>query len=152
MANYPSPLATLEKAGAAPIGGGHGLAGTVKFKRATITLGTAPAQNDTLEFFTMPRGAVFLDAYLDASDLDTNVTPTATLDIGDADNVDRMFDGSIGLRTGVKDRTWVNTTMRGYKYTADTMVTGLFAAAVATGATGSVTLMVMYFQEDFATS
>lgn len=153
MASYKSPKATLEAAGTAPIGGGHGLQGTVREKRATVTLSSAAAQNDTLDFFTMPKGAQFVDAYVVADELDTNGSATGTLDIGNSGgDTDLLFDGAdLGAAKAI-NRSWNVAAASGYVWQEDTLIQGVVPTAVATGATGSVELVMLYKQVDFATS
>ena len=49
----------------------------------SVSLTTALAAADVIELVKIPNNAVLLDFTMDVTDLDTNATPTLTLDIGD---------------------------------------------------------------------
>lgn len=57
--------------------------GCVMAIRASFTQTAAFVLNDVVQFFTMPNGYQIHDIILDTPQLDTNVSPTITLDLGD---------------------------------------------------------------------
>lgn len=104
-----------------------------------VSLTAAAANADTFTFGTVPKGFRVLGGCLEASDIDTNGSPTAVLDIGDSGDVDRLFDGSTVGQAGTADRA-LAVTGQHYLYTEDTVITGLIPTGPATGATGTVYL------------
>lgn len=129
----------------------HGPAGNVKVAYASITCTAAPATTDTLNFFYLPKGARALYWILEASDMDTNGSPTLTLNIGDSGSAARIFSASTVGQAGTAA---VSTAVGGlaYSYTSKTLVTGVAQANAATGAAGTVDLTCLYVVEDSATS
>jgi len=106
-----------------------------------VSLTAAAANLDTLTFGTVPKGFRVFGACLEATDIDTNGTPTVTLNIGDSGDADRLFAASTVGQTGTADRA-VATTGQHYLYTDDTVITGIIPTGPATGATGTVYLSV----------
>jgi hypothetical protein len=104
-----------------------------------VSITSNAAQNDTLTFGTVPKGFRVFGGCLESTDLDTGGSPTITFDIGDAGDVDRLFDGSTAGQTAAADRA-LAVTGQHHLYTADTVITGLIPTAVATGTTGTVSL------------
>jgi len=103
---------------------------------------TANAANaDTFTFGTVPKGFRVLGACLEATDIDTNGTPTVTLNIGDAGDADRLFAASTVGQTGTADRA-VAVTGQHYLFTDDTVITGIIPTGPATGTTGTLLLSV----------
>lgn len=138
MATYTSPNVAQRKGVSGPL-----KAGAVIHATATVTCTAAPATTDTLQFFYLPAGATVLYAILEASDMDTNGTPTLTLNIGDSGSAARYFSASTVGQAGT---TAVSTAASGINYlnTAKTLVTGTAANNAATGAAGTVTLTILY--------
>ncbi len=144
MATYNSPIATK-----APIG--HGFSGNVKAFFTEVTLSAAPTTADTINFFKVPAGFRVLGAILEASDMDTNGSPTLTLNVGDSGSASRLFSASTVGQAGTSA---VATAVSGifYQYTAETTITGVAQADAATGASGTLRLCVYGILEDSATS
>lgn len=122
---------------------GHGLAANVKAIRATVACSAAPTTADTLNFFYLPAGARVHLAVLEATDMDTSGSPSLTLNIGDADDADRLFAASNVGQSGAVS-TAISAAGGDHLYTEKTLITGTAAANAATGAAGSVTLTVFY--------
>lgn len=141
MATYISDNVRLKKGVSA-----GGPAGNVLVAYGEVACTAAPSTTDTLEFFYLPAGARVLQATLEATDMDTNVSPSLTLNIGDAGGVDRLFAASTVGQAGTAS-TAVATTGAGYKYTSKTKITGVANANAATGAAGTVYLTVLYVVE-----
>lgn len=122
---------------------GHGLASTVRTLSATVSCTAAPSTSDTLNFFTMPKNSVVQFAILSASDMDTNVSPTIALNIGDSGSASRLFSASTVAQAGTLSTAFAVGAHQ-YQYTADTVITGVASTNAATGAAGTVTLTVFY--------
>lgn len=120
-----------------------GLAGVVMCQKATVTCTAAPSTSDTLNFFYLPKNAYVLLAVLEASDMDTDGSPTLTLNIGDSGDADRLFAASTVGQAGTVS-TAIATAGVNYTTTAKTLITGVAAANATTGAAGTVTLTVFY--------
>lgn len=125
-------------------GGARG--GGVLCAFAEIACTAAPSTSDTLEFFYLPAGARVIGATLESTDMDTNGTPTLTLNVGDAADADRLFAASTVGQAGTASAA-VAVTGQGYKYTAKTLITGIAANNAATGAAGTLYLSVLYTVE-----
>ncbi len=123
-----------------------GPAGNVNSAYAEVVCGAALTTADTLEFFFLPAGARVLSATLEATDLDTNVTPLLTLNIGDSGSATRLFSASTVGQAGTAAAA---TAVGGlnYKYTSKTKIVGVPQANAATGTAGSVYLNVLYVVE-----
>lgn len=141
MATYRSQQVTDEM----PIQS-HGLANTHTV-RFPVTLSAAVTTADAVQFGYVPQYARIVDAVLQSTDIDTNGTPTVTINVGDAGDVDRFFAASTIGQTGGVVRMSV-TTGFGYRYDTATLITGAFAANAATGAAGTLTLYLTYVVED----
>lgn len=133
-----SPQARL----AAP---GHGFGGNMKVSYGEVALTGTITTADAATICNLPVGAIVVGVTLEASDMDTNGTPTLTLNVGDAGSATRYFAGSTAGQTGV---TGVATAASGLFYqitgTSDTAVRVAVAANAATSADGTVRVAVMY--------
>ncbi len=129
----------------------HGEAGAVQTAYALVSCTAAPSTSDTLNFFYLPKNARVLSAELKASDMDTNGSPTLTLNIGDAGSATRYYSASTAGQAGTVDRAMA-ATGQFYKTTDKTLVTGVAQANAATGAAGTVELAIQYVVEDSASS
>lgn len=69
-------------------------AGAVSVVRGLIPVTAALAANDVGEAVRLPAGHVPVDVILDSDDLDTNGTPTLTLDVGFMSGIPGVADGS----------------------------------------------------------
>lgn len=146
MATYSSPTYSQKR----PIAY-HGDRRDVQMARAVVTCAAAPSTSDTMNFFYMPANARIVGGYLLSSDMDTNVSPTITLDIGDSGGAARLFSASTVSQAGTTSTTFAAGAL-GYQYTAKTLVTGTAHANAATGAAGTVELCLLYVVEDSTAS
>jgi hypothetical protein len=125
----------------------HGLASYVNVQRFPVTISAALTTADVIQFGYLPIYARVIDAYLEATDMDTNGTPTLAFNIGDAGDADRLFAATTaGQAAGVTRMTAV--TGFGHRYDAKTLITGAPSTNAATGAAGTLTLTVLYVVED----
>ena len=125
----------------------HGEASTVRCQRFVVTIGAALTTSDTIEFGYVPHYARVVDATLQATDMDTNGTPTLAFNIGDAGDVDRLFAATTaGQAAGITRMT--ATTGFGHRYDEPTLITGAPSTNAATGAAGTLTLYLYYVVED----
>jgi hypothetical protein len=123
-----------------------GPAGAVLSAFATVPCTAAPSTADTLNFFDLPAGARVLFAVIEATDMDTNVSPALTLNIGDSGSAARFFAATNVAQAGTLS-TAITVTGQGHKYTQKTRITGVAANNAATAAAGSVTLTFFYVVE-----
>jgi len=117
----------------------------------SITTTAALTTADVLNFGYVPPNFRLVDAILKPSDLDTNGTPTLTLNVGDSGSANRIFAASTSGQTGVADRTNAYGSI-GFKFTTKTLITGAPAANAATGVAGTIELILRGYVEDSATS
>lgn len=105
----------------------------------------APALNDVVQMVKVPSGAIVTNVVLGADDLDTNGTPLIVLDVGDGSDTDRFIDGATSAQAGGTSAALAGTAGSfGYQYSADDTVDILVQVAPATGAVGTVRLLVEY--------
>lgn len=138
MATYSSANVVQKKAVS-----GQCAAGQVLCARADVVCSSAPSTSDTLEFFYLPAGAVVLHAVLESSDMDTNGSPTLTLNVGDSGDADRLFAASTVGQAGTVSNSAIATGNLAV-YSSKTLITGVANANAATGAAGTVSLTVLY--------
>lgn len=126
----------------------HGLAVDVKCQRFYVEIGAALTTSDNIEFGYLPDYARVVDAVIVATDMDTNGSPTLTLNVGDADDADRYFAAATVGQNGSAARMTA-TTGFGHRYgKGKHLITGKPAANAATGAAGSIELFVYYQVDD----
>lgn len=104
-----------------------------------VSITSAAANADTFTFGTVPKGFRVFGACLEATDIDTNGTPTVTLNIGDSGDADRLFAAADVGQAGTASQS-VAVAGQHYLYTEDTVVTGIIPTGPATGATGTLYL------------
>jgi hypothetical protein len=124
----------------------HGIAGNVKVAYGEVVCSAAPSTSDTLNFFDLPPNSRVLMAVLESDDMDTNASPTITLNIGDSGSATRYFSASTVAQAGTAS-TALAAGGVGFKNTAKTRVTGVAQANAATGAAGTVRLAMLYVVE-----
>lgn len=144
MATYSSSLVTNSASTAS-----HGLSGNIKCMYAEVACTAAPSTSDTLNFFDLPAGARVLLAVLESTDMDTNGSPTLTINVGDSGDPDRIFAASTVGQAGTLS-TAIAVTGFGNQYTSKTRITGVANANAATGAAGTLYLTVFYVVEGLA--
>jgi len=147
MAVFTSALATSQGNGTATVSG-HGLSENLKITSATAAVPNTLALNDTINLFYMPAGATIRGAKLRTSAaLDSNGSPTLTLDVGDAGSATRIFSastvGQAGSGATFSDGNPVFANV-GYQFTAPTLIFATVHAAGATKVAGTVYLDVSY--------
>lgn len=107
-----------------------------------ITSTAAFNSADVLNFGVVPKGFRLLYACLESTDIDTNGSPTVTINVGDSGSATRIFSGStIGQAGGITNTQ--TTTGHGFQFTDDTVIVGAFGAGPATGAIGTIALTLI---------
>ncbi len=123
-----------------------GLAQNVQCLYAEVAPSAALTTSDVFNFGYLPINARVVGAFIEASDLDTNGSPTLTLNVGDSGDADRYFAASTVGQAGTAS-TALAVTGLGYKTTAKTLVTGAPAANAATGVAGTISVGILYVVE-----
>lgn len=130
--------------------------GALVCQRATVAVpntGTGTNLNDTITFFTLPRGATPQEIVLESDQLDSNGAPTLTLDLGSAATPQAYVAAWAGASVAVAsnavgpDRIIVrpgNLAALGAPLAADTTLIVTIHAAAATKAAGNLSLRVNY--------
>jgi hypothetical protein len=152
---YSSPVYAQNQ----PAGTGHGPYQTTQHLHATSPTLSTWAINDTINFGYLPRNAVVVSVVLKAaSQLDSNVTPTLTLDVG-VTGTAQLFKAAVstvGRAVGASVDTGNTLAAGGYLYKnltgARQAIVCTVHAAAATPAAGTLELDVEYFVEDPAGS
>lgn len=124
----------------------HGLADAVHALYAEISVTAALTTSDAFNFGYLPAGARVIGGFIEATDMDTNGTPTLTINVGDADDADRFFAASTVGQAGTAG-TALAVAGLGHKYSSKTLITGAPAANAATGAAGTLYLCLQYVIE-----
>lgn len=147
MTAYLSDKATLPLAPSAS----HGQAGNLQILYCSVALTAALTTADTFAFFTLPANARVHAAVLKCTDIDTNGSPTVTINVGDAGSATRYFSASTVGQAGTVDAT-MQAAGRFYKPTAKTPIIGTVQANAATGVAGTLELAIHYSVEDSTTT
>lgn len=123
-----------------------GPAGNVLVAYAEVSCTSAPSTSDTINFFDLPAGARVLSMTLESTDMDTNVSPSLTINVGDSGSATRFFSASTVGQAGTAA---VASAVAGlhYKTTAKTRIVGVAQANAATGAAGTLYLSCLYVVE-----
>ena len=135
MTTYSTDLVSSNSAFTGPGGG------VVYVREAVYTLTAALVEADVIKMVPVAAGERVVDLQLISEDLDTHVSPTITLDVGDGVDTDRYIDGSTVAQTGGFERfgaglaTDAEAIAANYKYTEADTIDVIVSAAVATGAT-----------------
>lgn len=110
--------------------------------------------NDNVTIGYLPMGAVVTAVKAYATDMDTNGSPTLAFDIGDSGDQDRLLAASNIGQAGTGNYTGlVASTGFMHKYTADTAIVVAIQAVAATGAAGTLKVVIEYFvDQDFSTT
>jgi hypothetical protein len=148
-------MAIFNPSAGAPAGrsvASHGLKGSLKFASASVAVTTALALADVINFFYLPAGATIRSAKLTVSTaLDTNGSPTLTLDAGYAGHTADFFSQSlVGSSASHIDSGAVFATTYDVQLAADTLVFATVHAAGATKAAGMIRLDVTYTVDGLA--
>ena len=124
---------------------GHGIVGNLKVVTEVHEISAAIVINDVFQMVSVPAGAVVVDVMLVTDDIDTNVTPLATMDVGYGGDVNYFIAASTIGRTGGVARADASTAFP-LKFSSRDTIDIHFAAAPATSATsGTFSLSVFYF-------
>ena len=102
------------------------------------------AQNDTVQFCTLPKGARIIEGFLDFTDLGTSVT----LDVGDGTTADKYaaaIDVATAAGTSAFANTWALYGMGREALAADITLTGTLEAA--NPVSGSIRGVIKYVVE-----
>ena len=126
---------------------GSSTASEAKIYTYTVTCAAAPTTSDPLQFGFVPAGFRLSLAILEATDMDTNGSPTITLNVGDAGSAARIFSASTVAQAGTLSSA-IATAGAGYQYTSKTLITGVAQANATTGAAGSITLTLIGVVDD----
>lgn len=129
----------------------HGQAETVQSPYCSVAISAALTTADTFAFFTLPPNARVHGATLKCTDIDTNGTPTVTINVGDAGSATRYFSASVVGQAGTVD-IGLQAAGRFFKTTAKTPVIGSVGVGAATGVAGTLELSISYVVEDSPTS
>ncbi|ALS63620.1 hypothetical protein [Pandoraea apista] len=124
----------------AGVGDGHGLKAVV----GVFTLGAALALNDVIASPTLPKGATIVDVIVTATDLDTNGTPTISLDVGYGDDPDYFIQASTIGQTGGVARASAPTAKPLLLALNDTVDVTVKAAPATGATTGTVSIVVLF--------
>lgn len=147
MTAYASSNATAPLAPSAS----HGQAANMQWQYCTIALTAALTTSDTMAFFTLPANARIHVGTLKCTDIDTNGSPTVTINVGDAGSATRYYSASTVGQAGTVDVA-LQATGRMFKTTAKTAIVGSVGTGAATGAAGTLELAIGYVVEDATTS
>ena len=124
---------------------GHGFGGSVKVSYGECAFSGTITTADTATICNLPLGAIVLGATIEADDLDTNGTPTITLNVGDSGSATRYFSGSTVAQAGTVAVSAATTGIFSTVATGQTAVLVAVAANSATSAAGNVRLVVTYY-------
>jgi hypothetical protein len=128
----------------------QGLARNVLSYHDTVTTTASLGLNDGGTLLSLPPNAVILDGWVNfATAMDTNVSPTLTIDLGVTGAAAQFLSADTTARAGGIQKT-LATTAYGYKNTsgADLAVTWKAHAAAATGAAGTIEVSLRYVIEN----
>jgi hypothetical protein len=109
------------------------------------------ATGNTVTLFRVPKGFTVTGFRVDATDMDTNGTPTITLSVGDAGSAGRFVAASTIAQAGGTVSGNIATTGGTlspgffYKFPADTDILATFPAGSATAAAGTIVVLLEGF-------
>lgn len=127
------------------VGDGH----TLKTICGVFNLTGALAAGDTISTPNLPNGATVVDVNLSTSALDTNGTPTLTMDVGDAAVANRYIAASTTPRSGGIARM-SQALAAPFTLTSKGPVVAKVNAGPATGATTGTVAITVFFLPPFA--
>lgn len=148
-------MATFNPTAGAPVARSvpsHGLKGSLKMAAGQVAVTTALATSDIINFFYLPAGATIRSARIDTSvALDSNGSPTLTIDVGYASHTADFFSQSlVGSNATHSDPNPVFATTYDVQLTADTLIFATVHAAGATKVAGTVRLAIEYTVDGLA--
>ena len=130
--------------------------GEVMAVRGSLTLSANPTDNDTTAHVVLPAGCLPVDLILDASDLDTNGTPTIAISAGVLNAAKTDIDTAAAnggaawivtstvAQAGGLVRPTTNTITRCSVSTSDRVIGLKYTTASATFASGIVGVTLLY--------
>jgi hypothetical protein len=124
---------------------GHGFGGNVKVSYGEVAFTGTITTADSATILNLPVGAIVIGSVIDADDLDTNGTPTITLNLGDAGSANRYFAASTVAQTGAAASATAATGILWTVTAGNTAVVLAVAANAATSAAGSVRAAITYY-------
>lgn len=124
---------------------GHGFGGNVKVSYGEAAFSGTITTADSATVCNLPVGAIVLGVTLESDDLDTNVTPTITLNVGDAGSATRYFSASTVAQAGTSSSAPATTGLLWTVTSGNTAVRVAVANNAATSADGNVRVAVMYY-------
>ncbi|MBR0868925.1 hypothetical protein JQ633_01035 [Bradyrhizobium tropiciagri] len=128
-----------------PQAGPQGFARTKKVFGGTVNILAADlVTTNQVALFRVPAGFVAQGLFASATDMDTNGSPTLTLNIGDSGSAARLLSASNIGQAGTSTST-IATTGSYYQFTADTDILLQPAANAATAAAGTITVYLEGF-------
>lgn len=123
---------------------GPGESQSLKCAVSEFVLGAALVINDVIQGPTIPKGATIIDVMVTSTDVDTNATPTVTLDVGYGVNPSYFVAAStIGQAGGVARAS--APTAKPLTLVSDDTVDVLVHAAPATGAIAGTISIAVFF-------
>lgn len=145
MAALNSSLYTSQLAGKSALLSGSLTKGSLIGIHATIAVpssGAGTALNDTLGLFMVPKGAILKEFILDFDQLESNSSPTLTLDVGDAALATRIMSAGVAGKLAGTLRQLPSAL--GYQFLADTAIFATIHAAASTKAAGNLAASLKY--------
>lgn len=124
---------------------GHGFGGNVKVSYGSVAFTGTITTADAATVCNLPVGAIVLGVTLESDDLDTNATPTITLNVGDAGSATRYFSASTVAQAGTSSSAPATTGLLWTVTEGNTAVRIAVANNAATSADGNVRVAVMYY-------
>lgn len=124
---------------------GYGLGGDVAGSYGEVAFTGTITTADSANVLQLPIGAIVTGVVIQSDDMDTNASPTITLNVGDAGSATRYISASNVAQAGTAAVATAATGLL-YRVTGnnDTMVRVAVAANAATSAAGTVRVLVTY--------
>lgn len=118
-------------------------------RRKTFEITTGELQlNDVIACIELPAGALIVDGWVAVDDLDSNGSPALVLHVGTGDDPDGLLASSSIGQAGGFARFDAALLKDGVALTVNDTVDVKVATAAATAQAGTVTLCVMYINDD----
>lgn len=100
---------------------------------------------DKIRFGKVPAGAIYVGGYIATDDLDSNGSPTLNLEVGDANDVDGLYDGTtVGQAAGIATFNGAYITNK-TTVSSETIIYLNVTAAAATAVAGTVRIVLYYY-------
>jgi hypothetical protein len=108
----------------------------------TFTLTGALTDDDVISFLNVNKGTVIHQIFVNISDLDTDGSPTATIDVGDLTNDDRFVVNSVAAQAG--GFITANVNILPYTYTTSDTLTVTVESQATAATSGFITMTVIF--------